>query len=251
MAHSNPCGVRPRNANHSTLIPAPTSIPEAVAQLRTAWFFLSHFERAKAVRDIVRAGLSRRFLAKSLHTSEGSIRNLLAVLEADPADQEAFRRNEIGLNEVLRRGRGLPPRDHVRRAEISSVPEPTPDSPAPEYPQEREPFDLTETIVGWFAANPARSSSARMILEETLRMLNRAARAGNLPLDRPPAGMAIAEVIRRCQPGPRGYDLDIAFYADWAFNWVTRLANDANHGREALNQALARVKAGSNRPELW
>lgn len=246
MAHSNPCGVQPRNANHSTLTPAPTSIQEAVAQLKAAWFFFSGFERAQAVREIVRAGLSRRFLAKSLHTSEGTIRNLLAVLEADPVDQEAFRRNEIGLNEVLRRGRGLPPQDHVRRSEATAAPEPKAGAPALEYPQEREPFDLTETIVGWLAANPARACSARLVLEETLRILNRAARAGNLPHDRPPTGMPIAEVIRRCQPGPSRYDFYIAFYADWAFNWVVRLANDETHGREALSQALARVNAGGH-----
>jgi len=63
--------------------------------------------------------------------------------------------------------------------------------------------------------------------------------------------MPVAEVIRRCKPGPRRHDFYIAFYADWACNWVVRLANDANHWREALSEALNRVKAGDNRFGLW
>lgn len=242
MAQSHHCGVQPHNPDHPPLTAPPTSIQEAIAQLKATWFFLSEMERAYAVREIVKAGLSRRFLAKALNISEGTIRNLLLILEARLEDQEALRRREITQAELIRRVRGLSPRDYVRRSEPTRI------ASEPEYPQEREPFDLTETILAWLAASPPRAFSARLILEESLRILNRADKRGNLPVARPPAGMSVAEVIRRCKPGPRRYDFfHVAFYADWACNWVVRLAADANHSREALTQALAYLKAAGHR----
>jgi hypothetical protein len=243
MAQLNCSGAQPHNLEHPPLTPPPTSIQEAIAQLKSTWFFLPEMERAQAVRQIVNAGLSRRYLAKALNISEGTVRNLLLILEARPEDQEAFRQREISQSELIRRARGLPPREPVRQ------PEPTRIASEPEYPQERDPFDLTETILDWLAARSLRSFSARSILEECLRILNRSEKMGNLPVDRPPAGMPVAEVIRRCQPGPRRYDFFyITFYVDWLCNWVVRLATDANHWREALTQALSQVNANGDRP---
>ena len=243
MAQLNCSGAQPHNPDHPPLTSPPTSIQEAIAQLKATWFFLPEMERAQAVRQIVNAGLSRRFLAKALNISEGTIRNLLLILEARPEDQEALRRREITQAELIRRVRGLPPRNPVCQ------PEPTRIATEPEYPQEREPFDLTETILAWLAASPPRAFSARLILEESLRILNRADKRGNLPVARPPAGMPVAEVIRRCQPGPRRYDFFyVGFYVAWLCNWVVRLATDANHWREALTQALSQVNANGDRP---
>lgn len=78
----------------------------AVAQLQTNWHLLPDFERAQAILPIVRAGMSRRYLANALNVSEGTIRNLLLILQANPDDLASFRCGEISQNELLRRVRG-------------------------------------------------------------------------------------------------------------------------------------------------
>lgn len=94
--------------------PSPLSpIYSAVADIQAKWHTLPDFERAQAILPIIRAGVSRRGLAQCLHTSEGTIRTLLLILEADRQDQELFRRGEISRRELLRRVKFSPPFEHV------------------------------------------------------------------------------------------------------------------------------------------
>lgn len=83
------------------------NIAPAVANLQANWHRLPDFERAQAVLSIVRTGINRRQLAIALHVSEGTVRNLLLILEADPGDVALFRRGQISRNELLRRVRGI------------------------------------------------------------------------------------------------------------------------------------------------
>lgn len=82
------------------------------------------FERAQAVLPIIRAGMSRRHLANALNVSEGTIRNLLLILQANPDDLASFRRGDISQNEILRRvrGHGAVPENQNPQPERSNQP---------------------------------------------------------------------------------------------------------------------------------
>jgi len=116
------------------------NLDPAVAGLRANWHLLRDFERAQAILPIVRAGMSRRHLAIVLNVSEGTIRNLLLILQADPDDLALFRRGDISQNEILRRvrGHGAVPETHGQQVERSNQPSVRP----PKRPNSIEPVPL-------------------------------------------------------------------------------------------------------------
>ncbi len=223
------------------------TLSTAIADLQAKWHTLPDFERARSVRPIIRAGVSRRNLANVLYTSEGMIRSLLSVLEADPADQDRFRRGEITRNELLRRLRaGAPSRNIPQQAPE----EKTRKNDSPNV-WKHGSASVCKLILGWLREDPARSFNARHILEQARREVTKAAERNKLPRDRAPIDMPAEEIIRRCRPDPDLFDLDVNWYAAWTGLWVFYLIPDPDLCRNALNEALNRVLICERSPELW
>jgi hypothetical protein len=94
-----------------------SSLYSAVTDLQATWHTLRDLERARAIRPIIRAGVSRRQLSTALNVSEGTLRNLLLTLEADPEDQDLFHRGVISRRE-LTRCQGNPPSRRSREPRV-------------------------------------------------------------------------------------------------------------------------------------
>ena len=229
MAYLDPGEPKPHNANPSTLTSDPSSIAEAISQLQARWHTLSDFERARAIRPIIRAGLSRRNLASALGTSEATIRQLLLVLEADPADQALFRQDKISRNELIHRAKKLQMERDARQKQSE------------QQLREAEAIDGCRTILNWLAADDSRCGDAFRIIEDVRWRLDDAERGNALPRERAPKGMSVDEIIRRCQPDPNAYEYSLTFHSVWMFLWTFFLMPDRWVQWTALDQALERV----------
>lgn len=126
-------------------LPVNTAISSAIAELQGNWHSLDNFDRALAVRPIIQAGVSRRQLAIAMAVVEGTIRNLLLILEGDPVDLESFLQGEISQNELIRHIRGVQPaREETEVARHPPAPEPKAEpEPRP------EPRRIMKPPVGW------------------------------------------------------------------------------------------------------
>jgi len=218
-----------------------------ISDLQAKWHTLPDFERARSVRPIIRAGLSRRSLANALNVSEGTIRGLLSVLEADPADQDLFRRGEISRNELVRRLKGGLPSQNI----IGETPQQENRSDDSANVPERGSVNVSRLVLDWLREHPARSLNARYILREANRELTEAAEANKLPRDRAPIDMPVDEIIRRSRPTPERFEFNVAWYARWTALWAFYLTPDPNLCGNALTDALDKVLTGERSPELW
>jgi hypothetical protein len=181
-------------------------IIHTISNLRENWHRLHDIDRALAVHEIIRLGVSRRRLSRELGFSEGLFRHLLKVLQASPSDLELAWQNAISTNELVRRAerRSIPPPDQalpiVPATRLRSVPAP---AHLPKPPERRVVYDVagsSAVILSWLKQDPVRISYAQSILEEALRKLDRASEEGTLPRDSAPLEIPIDEVIRRCRP---------------------------------------------------
>lgn len=114
-----------------------TTITSAIADLQEKWHTLHNHERALAVRPIIQAHVSRRQLAAAMGVAEGTIRNLLLILEGDPVDLESFLQGDISQNELIRRNTSIQP--------ICKNSEATPQPPEPKPVLRR----IIKPPVGW------------------------------------------------------------------------------------------------------
>jgi len=230
MAYLDPGGPEPHNANPSTLTSHPASIAEAFSQLQASWHTLDFVDRGYAILSLIKAGVSRRYLARELDCSEGLIRSYLSGLEASPADLQLARRGEISLRELIRRatGRGT----HTQKSnERSTDPVGQNGSAAPAT------ADVT-TVLDWLRKDPLRNANACLILNEVLRALEISERNNHLPALSVPFGMKTEEVIECCRPSLNKFDHYIAWCANWLGWWVVCLIPEAVRRREALTQAI-------------
>lgn len=219
------------------------TISNTIAQLQAGWHSLSDHDRARAVAPIIRAGVSRRQLAGSLGIAEGSIRNLLLVLEADPGDLLSFREGQISKNELIRRVRGIskrpepgstPPKNESRRAEPEV-------HPKTENHGITDPSRGCDEILCWISEDPVRNAYAAEILDEACAALVGAEERGRLPRDRAPAGMPVSEIIRRCRPDPQQFDMEVAWFGRWLALSAFHIIPSNAIRRDALNMAMERL----------
>jgi len=243
MALSTHCGANPRALNHPTpLTSVPTSTCAAISQLQATWHVLPDYERAQALEPIVDAGVSRRYLARALNTSEGTIRQLLFILQEAQADLTAFLNGTISRNELVRRVKGT-----STEVPMSEKPDLrfSESHPAVRY------FRVRRDILEWLAEDEQRASSAALILGLALAQLDRGAGPGTLFQRPADSGASTETVIASCRPDPNRFAIAVSWYAAWLANWVVSLIPDPALCRHALNMALARVRTCISRPDLW
>jgi hypothetical protein len=211
----------------------------AIADLQAKWHTLPDIERAQAILPIIRAGVSRRHLAHDLGISEGSIRILLQLLEADPIDLQLFRSGRISKNEVIRRVRGISVRREPEPFVIArhGSPCPVPQAVVVHHPRISVAAAGSEAILSWLRQDCVRHAYASEILEEAHAALIAAEEKGILPGNCAPSSMSAEEIIRRCRPNPADFDMDVAWLGDWLAIWAFYLIPSASIRREAFNMA--------------
>lgn len=242
MAHLNLCGAQPRARNLST--PPLSSIAEAVRRLQNAWYSLPDFERAHAVLSIIRAGVSRRALARALNIHEATVRNILLILEADEADLASFRRGAISRNELIRRIRGTSPAhpDAELKSEL--------DASDSDKELTSDPAEVCREILSWLATDESRSSNACLALWLALVKLEQAIKIGALPRRRYQPGTSTEEIIRSSRPKLSRWATPPWWYAEWILNWVICLIPNPGLCRDALKMAFAQAQANGCRPSV-
>jgi hypothetical protein len=238
---SNPCGTRPRARNSSI----PSSITPAVSHLQANWHVLSDSDRAQALLPIVGAGMSRRMVADALNVSEGTVRILLLIPEANRVDQIAFRLGSISRNELIRRVRGTSNQCPARAQRCES------ERAESELEQTWEPAGVCREILSWLATDESRATSAYLILSLAVPELNRLGEQGPVSRYGDLGGMTTEDVIFRCRPARDRSMLPAALLARWLLTWVFSLIPDPAGCRDALNMALDRVRADKSRPDHW
>jgi hypothetical protein len=245
MAISNSCGTHPRVPSPSTPTPLPSSIAQAISQLKASWHVFPDFKRAQDVRAVIRAGVSRRELAKALNVSEGTIRNHLQILDADETDLACLRQGTISRNELLRRVRGT--------STLGAAPfrHAKPESSDPEQEVTKAPAEVCREILDWLAADRRRAFTAPSILGLAIAQLKRMMATRTLCRRRDLANASIDEIILSCRPEPNQHVHPAFWHADWTMSWVLHLVPDPRLCRDALEMALNRVRTSISRPDLW
>jgi hypothetical protein len=241
MAFSNPRGAPPHSLSPSTPTPLPSSIAQAISQLKASWHVFPDFKRAQDVLAVIRAGVSRRELAKDLNVSEGTIRNHLLILEADETDLACLRQGTISRNELLRRVKGTSTFGPATSREDTES----------ELGLTVDPAEVCREILNWLAADQHRAFTASSILGLAVAQLKRMMATGNLSRRRDLAGASGEEIILSCRPDPNLHVHPGFWLADWTVNWVFHLIPDPQLCRDALEMALNRVRTSINRPDLW
>lgn len=219
-------------------------ISSAIADLRANWHTLPDHERAQAISPIVSAGVSRRQVAKALDVSEGTIRILLQLLDADPVDLEAFRLGRISRNELIRRVNGTSARQESKSSGVSDCGISRSFRQSIEiacYPRISDAAEGSEAILSWLHEDGVRDAYASEILEEAYAALVGAEEKGTLPRDRAPSRLSAEEIIRACRPNPANFEMEVAWLAHWLSLWVFHLIPSAAVRRDALGMAIEQV----------
>jgi hypothetical protein len=176
---------------------------EAVAALQSTWQNLPDVDRAEAIVRILAAGMSGRGLADALNCSEPLIRYLKPLAEALPEEKRLGRLGKISTRELTRR---IADRRGQRTQKAQE---------AAEFARLEAAHRGADHILQWFNKEEkiAYPYAERIVLEARCK-LREAEMNGRLPKGKAPAGLAVSDIIHRC-------DLGISPCRD-AFNFVAR-----------------------------
>jgi hypothetical protein len=200
----------------------------AITDLQGNWDHLKHVDRARAVHEIHKAGVSLRSLAKALNCSESSLRHLNLAAQAPAHDQALARQGKISTRELARRAKEATAQQLANEREIVQG-------------QQTEAAQQGSRIIcDWLEKENHWPSHGEAIIDEARMILFGAERNGTLPeAPPPPLGTPVAEIIRRCQPRPEtNEDFDVARYARWLAIWAFHAFPDTVIRDRALNLAL-------------
>ena len=203
----------------------------AIADLQARWHTLQDLDRAKAVLPLLRAGVSRRFLATTLNCSESTLRHLLNALQADQEDQQLFRSGSISRNELVRRSRSSHAHREVRLQERA------------EQARRESVTTGCRTILNWLAQDESRAFNAEQIAEEAKFRLIWSPPGSGTTATQPAKDVSIDELIASCRPDPHPDELDVNWNVRWLLSWLSRTIPDAGIRLDAVDQAHKQVSS--------
>ena len=211
------------------------NLNESIRNLQDNWPYLHDLDRTKAIIPILNAGMSGRFLARTLDVSATLIRNLKALAAASPEERRRARLGEISTRELLRQitDRQAQEADKSKQAEQQVCVEAAQEGAG--------------DILQWFYDEKMAHPYAEQVVLEARRKLFEAERDGNLPKEKAPAGLAISEIIHRCDLAVPPCTDDISFverYANWLSLWAFHAMPNARQRENALDIALSKLVKG-------
>jgi transposase len=132
----------------------------AIADLQGKWAILNDLDRARAVHQIHRAGVSYRKLAKALNSSESLLRHLNKAAQAPALDQILARKGKISTRELVRRSKA------AEAARASKAQE------ALECERNLASKKVRKAICGWLEEEGFPGAYGEQIVDEELRKLH-------------------------------------------------------------------------------
>ena len=232
------CGPYTNQVGDETIAQGPptmNNLDKSIKNLQDNWPHLHDLDRTNAIIPILDAGMSGRSLARTLDVSESLIRRLKALAAASPEERRRARLGEMSTRKLLRQiaDRQAQEADKAKQAEQQVC---------VEAAQEGAGHTLQ-----WFYDEKMAHPYAERIVLEARRKLFEAARDGNLPKEKAPAGLAISEIIHRCDLAVPLCTDDISFverYANWLVLWAVYAMPDGRVRDKALDIALSKLEKG-------
>jgi hypothetical protein len=210
---------------------------EAVAALQSTWQNLPDVDRAQAIVRILAAGLSGYELADALDCSEAFIRYLKPLTEALPEEKRLSRLGKISTRELNRRiadRRGQRTQKAQEAAEFACL---------------EAAHRGADHILQWFNKEEkiAYPYAERIVLEAR-RKLREAEMNGRLPKGKAPTGLAVSDIIHRCDLGIPPCNDAFNFVARYGFLlavWTYYVMPDGRVREKALDIALSELMTRS------
>lgn len=201
----------------------------SIARLKADWFHFHDLDRARAVAQLRRSGLSINKIALGLGFSATLLRHLLQALQAPAEDQKLARQNKISTREL------------VRRAEEAEAHRAEQHRQVVELERAEASRQAADRICNWLLQTGLHGPSCEMIVSETRRQFAWAEHVGAIPESKA-HNLSVDEIIRRYQPPALTNDsIDIiAWYALWLTQWVLWAFQDSCVRWTALDLALTR-----------
>jgi len=195
-----------------------------ISQLQSNWSQLHDLDRAKAVANLRRSGISIRSIARQLGCSESLLRHLLLALWAPAVDLAAARNGTLSTNEVVRRTKA----EGTRRQQKQSKNR--------ELNRKRKVTKASKAISDWLKKEHLDESRGEAVAQEARSMLIADCASGSLPQADPRVTHPAAEWIERCRPnGPIDDGTHyIACYALWLARWSFCFCRDPHIAIDAL-----------------
>jgi hypothetical protein len=180
---------------------------QQIENLKQQWDLVSDPDRARAIAQIRRSGLSKREIARRLQCcSEAAVRRLLSTLDAPAADLAAARQGSISTNELARRAKAAVERREKERSE------------ARQFRNKRKAIKRAKLIVKWPREQNIPDSYDEDIIEAARDKFKRAWQLGApLPKINTPAGLKAADDVDLSKPKrpiPENAEF-VNWYADW------------------------------------
>ena len=201
----------------------------AIDALRSKWQTLSDLDRSDAITPILTTGTSGRQLAAALGCSESLIRRLKQLAKASLEDRRQLRAGLMSTRQALR---------NIEARQESKV------SKAREAQKKANLNAIARganQVMQWFADEGIWCAYAEQVVIETRRKLAEAEMTNSLPKEKAPAGMPVAEVIRRSGLAVPGLTDDLSFvehFACWLSLWTCYAMPDTQIRDGALDIAL-------------
>lgn len=130
-----------------------TDLNSAVTELQSQWPNLCALDRAQAIHAIQQEGMSLRELARNLKCSPSLLSYLLQASQAPAEDRARARRGEISTRALARIAGIVGTRGIVRQPEAIA------------FERERDAFQASKSVLGWFADEEVAEADQRQIIE--------------------------------------------------------------------------------------
>lgn len=208
-----------------------TSQLAAVDQLKHDWPHISDLDRAKAVADLRRSGLSIRYIARRIERSASLLSHLLRALLAPAADLALALQGKLTTNELVRRAEAYASRRQAERRETAQV--------------ERAEAARrgADAICEWLSKERVYGPDGVQIIEDIRHDFADMELTGRIPsVARPGNDVSQAEIIKRCRPEePVNENINlVAWHTRWLGRWTFFAFPDTTVRDKALDLALER-----------
>ena len=180
----------------------------SIAEVQADWAKLCDLDRAKAIKSIIRSGMSIRQIATHLNCSDSLLRHLLSALDAPIEDRVLARQGKISTNDLVRRAKAAGLKRKARHREEVAL------------ERERSARHGANQISNWLAEHSLQGGRGEHVIEDVRWEYACREFDGSLPQFAASVETGLNELIGRCKP-TRPMD-DNADFLNWFHEWLCR-----------------------------
>lgn len=202
---------------------------QAISDLRTDFTTLHDVDRAERIQLILQQGTSRRTLAKSLHISEKSIRNLAAISTAPAYLKKRALAGTIStralIREMKRQQTTAKNQEELRRRQDSIA----------------TTSEISDKIVQWFRQEQIASAYGEQIVDRARQLIIEGDMEGSLPKTASTPKRPIDKLIEHFRRPIEKDENTVEYFAVWLALWVWFAVGDIASVLRSFELAWARL----------